>query len=1454
MDTCPDGSDRSFGPRVDPGCRSLDFTLQFEDFFFACLPAALFILLSTWSLITLLQRQARFSLCSKLLASKLAALTVLLAAYLALLVLRVQNQSFTTSASLAADVLYVIATSIALTLSFLDHQRSLRPSTIFSLYLSASVIFGAARTRTLWLMGSRSPVPVAMTVALAFTVTTLLLQSTKKNIISSPQNPSFAPEQLSGIWNRTIFAWIIPTLRAGYARIISLHDLPILDTKLESRYMQEKLNATWAKYNYRSRYSLLRACFRAYLFSFMGPIIPRLCLATITFSQPLLVNTTVNFVGQTDPDPNYGKGLVGAWALVYLGIAVSKSIYWYQNFRFTTRLRGGLIALVYQQSLRVRAFESGEITAVALMSTDVERLVNGMLSFHEVWASLLHIAIAAWLLGLQLSVACLAPILLVTVFVVATSKISVAAKNAQVDWIEKVQERLRVTSTMLRDMKAVKMTGLSGVMFDIIQSLRMGEIKTSRAYRKLLTAMVFLSLTPINLAPVLTFAVYTIIAVFWKHESLLTARAFTSISLITLLTSPVVIFIQALPNVVQCLGMFDRIQEFCNSTARESTKEENTYITDYQTGSDINSLTMKSTGTQSTQIWGREHISLSGQSFSWHKRQSAILKDLNVKLHRGSITAIVGPVGSGKSSFLCSLLGEMISIPSGKDPVRLRLSEPIAYCAQQPWLENGTICQNIIGVSPYDEQWYSAVKAACGLDVDTEKLEKGDQTCVGSDGLNLSGGQKQRVALARAVYSRQNIVLLDDVFSGMDAHTADLVSSRLLGRHGFLRKNHMTVVVATHSHKIIALADSIIVLEGGIITEIGSPANLLASDGYINRLGFKLFSDGEPAEESPQSRGVLHSSEFTQVSKEVRKETRKAPADLRRKNGDIAVYKYYLTSAGYGAVGLYIGFVTLWEFCTNFSSIILKWWSEANSEEPNRDAGMWMGLYAMLGVLGTLGVFVAAWVAFVFVISNTAARLHLDLLQSTLKSSFQFLTTMDHGELLNRFSQDMELIDMELPIVMVNYTSTAVSCIISLIILAIFSKYLGVAVPFLAIAVYFLQRFYLQTSRQVRLLSIEARAPLYSHFTESVAGAMTIRAFGWESQFEERCYHHIDVSQKPAYLQSCIQHWLGFVLDVMVAVLAIALVGTVLTWHDKFSAGSAGVSLIMVMGFNEIIARLIQNWTKLESSVGAVTRVMRFIGESDSEDIQSRHAIMPLEWPQTGAVDFLNVVASYGSPATPVLRNISLSVRPGEHIAICGRTGSGKTSLALSLLQMTDIQEGQIVVDGIDASTVTREDLRARLNVVPQDPFLMPGTIRFNIDPFRGASDHQITQTLVRVGVWDMIRDQGGLDKEIDIAAWSAGQKQLLCLSRAMVRKCRILILDEMASSVDSETESKIQEIIDTEFKDCTVLAVMHRLKHVMRYDSVALLNDGVLLEYDQPASLINRPTRFAELYKSNIG
>ncbi|KAL0775841.1 hypothetical protein CaCOL14_007128 [Colletotrichum acutatum] len=412
----------------------------------------------------------------------------------------------------------------------------------------------------------------------------------------------------------------------------------------------------------------------------------------------------------------------------------------------------------------------GEITAVTLMGADVERIFGAMSMFHSVWASLLDIAMASWLLGRQLSLACLAPILLVLVFIAATSRISLATKLAQMRWIEKIQKRLRVTTVILGDIKAVKILGLGQVMTNVLQKLRVDEVETSKSFRKLLvttlllckcpnsrkdTALLInidhglqLALTPINLAPIVTFAVYVIVSIFWKHATLLPAQAFTSIALIALLTTPVVEFIQLLPMVVQSMGCFSRIHDFCNYTHESGLSDEPTRDPLSPEHSQEPAFGLESLArTDSTPLTQKHIVSWENQDFIWGKGQT-VLHGITIDVPRAILTVVVGPVGSGKSSFLSAVLGELKSRSSPEITKHVDDSGrcAVAYCSQSPWLENGSLRQNILGVFVFEQKWYDSVVSACGLETDLKVLEKGDLTVIGSNGVNLSGGQKQRVA------------------------------------------------------------------------------------------------------------------------------------------------------------------------------------------------------------------------------------------------------------------------------------------------------------------------------------------------------------------------------------------------------------------------------------------------------------------------------------------------------------------------------------------------------------------------------------------------------------------------------------------------------------------------------------------------------------------------------------
>lgn len=454
--------------------------------------------------------------------------------------------------------------------------------------------------------------------------------------------------------------------------------------------------------------------------------------------------------------------------------------------RFIARFRGSLIGIIYQQTLQARPADLGEITAISLVGADVERIAMAMSFVHEIWGCILDLSVAIWLLERQLSVACVAPALVVIIIIAMTGPLGPMMKTAQLQWIQKVQERLRVTTAMLENMKTVKMLGLSDVMSSIIDKARNNEIASSTAFRKTLVLQLIASNAPINIAPVVTFAVYVIIAIFWKNESLLAAQGFTAITLINLLTTPTLLFIQAFPTLIRSIACFDRIQEYC------------TY-TDMSAHGDLETPDGSSRDLSKSEK--RFPVSVTAQSIAWASSKPGVLYDIDVDITEGTLTVITGPVGSGKSTLLNSMLGETVVVLPTLSSADQQ-ANPSAYCAQEPWLGTGTIRSNIIGVSPYEPQWYSTVKNACGLDPDVQEMRKGDQSPVASRGTNLSGGQRQRLALARAVYSRRPIVIMDDVFSDMDAHTSEFVFRQLLGKRGLLRRSGMTVILATHNGRL----------------------------------------------------------------------------------------------------------------------------------------------------------------------------------------------------------------------------------------------------------------------------------------------------------------------------------------------------------------------------------------------------------------------------------------------------------------------------------------------------------------------------------------------------------------------------------------------------------------------------------------------------------------------------
>lgn len=462
----------------------------------------------------------------------------------------------------------------------------------------------------------------------------------------------------------------------------------------------------------------------------------------------------------------------------------------------------------------------------------------------------------------------------------------------------------------------------------------------------------------------------------------------------------------------------------------------------------------------------------------------------------------------------------------------------------------------------------------------------------------------------------------------------------------------------------------------------------------------------------------------------------------------------------------------------------------------------------------------------------------------------------------------MTLIDNDLPYSVIDFILSLSTGIMSAVLMCISARYFAATMPPVFLFMWMLQKFYLRTSRQMRLLDLEAKSPLFSQFLESLSGLVTIRAFGWSSRFEEQNLELLDASQKPFYLLFCIQRWLGLALDLAVTFLGVILMVMIVKLRSEVGGGYVGLAILNVITFSQSLSQIIRNWTLLETSIGAIARVREFVNTTENENRPEE--VLPLpddgnnvsgspSWPPRGAIEFHNVSASYNNNNTGnngnkklIIRNLSITIRAGEKIGICGRSGSGKSSLLATLFRMLEIEpESTITIDGVDITRIPRQDLRAALNAIPQEPFLTRGSVRTNADPLGVHSSAQITSALQSVELWDLVHEKGGLDAPLDANFFSHGQRQLFSLARALLRGSKVIVLDEVTSNVDVVSDALMQRVIRDKFAACTILAVAHRLDTIMDFDRVALMHDGELVELDSPAALMARDSAFKELYES---
>ncbi|XP_021410687.2 ATP-binding cassette sub-family C member 3, partial [Lonchura striata] len=1319
--------------------------------------------------------------------------------------------------------------------------------------------------------------------------------------VNTDANP--CPELNSGFLSRLTFWWFTSMAIHGYKRPLEDKDLWSLNEDDTSKTIVQQLSKEWDRekveckqkedvsYMKKSNHvqnhvggspeeaevlirdkkhnrkpSFLRALLRTFGPYFLIGSFFKLIQDLLSFVNPQLLSVLIGFIKNKDAPAWWGFLIA---ALMFI-CAVLQTLILHQHFQYCfvtgMRLRTGITGVIYRKSLAItnsakRSSTVGEI--VNLMSVDAQRFMDLMTFLNMLWSAPLQIFLALYFLWQTLGASVLAGVAVMVLLIPFNSAIAIKTRAFQVEQMRYKDSRIKLMNEILGGIKVLKLYAWEPSFSEKVLEIRKNELRVLKKSAYLNSLSTFAWISAPFLVALTTFAVYVSV----DEKNILDAeKAFVSLSLFNILKFPLNMLPQVISNIAQTSVSLKRIQQFLSHDELNPNCVETKVIAPGNA------------------------ISVRNATFSWGKELKPTLKDINMLIPSGSLVAIVGHVGCGKSSLVSALLGEMEKLEG-----EVAVKGSVAYVPQQAWIQNATLKDNILfGQAPNEEKYQDALEA-CALKTDLEVLPGGDQTEIGEKGINLSGGQRQRVSLARAVYSSSDIFLLDDPLSAVDSHVAKHIFDKVIGPDGVLKGK--TRILVTHGISFLPQVDHIIVLVDGKISEMGSYQELLKQNKAFAEFLRNYALDEDIEEDEPtmlEEEEVLLAEDTLSihtdladnepVTNEVRKQflrqlsvvsseggecpnkmstkrrvCEKKPAEppLPRKIANEKLIQAETTETGtvkltvfwqyMKAVSPVISLVICFLYCCqNAAAIGANVWLSDWTNEPvvngtQHNTAMRIGVYAALGLLQGLIVLICSFTLALGGI-NAARTLHAALLENKFHTPQSFYDTTPTGRVINRFSKDIYVIDEVIPPTILMFLGTFFTSLSTMIVIIASTPLFAVVIIPLAILYFFVQRFYVATSRQLKRLESVSRSPIYSHFSETVSGASVIRAYRRVKAFVDISDSKVDENQKSYYPGIVSNRWLGirveFVGNCIVLFAALfAVIG-----RNSLNAGLVGLSVSYALQVTLSLNWMVRMTSDLETNIVAVERIKEY-SETETEApwiIEGKRP--PENWPSKGDLEFVNYSVRYRKGLDLVLKDLNLQVHGGEKIGIVGRTGAGKSSMTLCLFRILEAVKGEIKIDGVKISEIGLHDLRSRLTIIPQDPVLFSGTLRMNLDPFNKYSDEEIWKALELSHLKRFVSSQPSmLDYECSEGGenLSVGQRQLVCLARALLRKTRILILDEATAAIDLETDDLIQMTIRTQFVDCTVLTIAHRLNTIMDYTRVLVLDNGTIAEFDTPANLI---------------
>uniref|UniRef100_A0A665WVS5 ATP-binding cassette, sub-family C (CFTR/MRP), member 3 n=1 Tax=Echeneis naucrates TaxID=173247 RepID=A0A665WVS5_ECHNA len=1283
------------------------------------------------------------------------------------------------------------------------------------------------------------------------------------NVITDP-NP--CPETTAGFLSTITFWWFTSMAIKGYKVSLEAKDLWSLNERDSSKVMVPNLLREWDKelciFSHFTaalclhpkktwgesspeevevllsnqtaaprKPSFLRALVKAFGPYFLIGSGFKLLQDIITFVNPQLLRMLISFIKQKGVPDWWGYSL--SFLMFFTAFLQTLILHRHFQYCFVTgmNVRTAIIGALYRKALVItnaakRSSTVGEI--VNLMSVDAQRFMDLTTFLNMLWSAPLQIMLALYFLWQNLGPSVLAGVAVMIMLIPFNAVIAMKTRAYQVEQMQYKDARIKLMNEILNGIKVLKLYAWENSFKEKVLAIRQKELNVLRkaAYLGALSTMAWTS-APFLVA-LTTFAVYVTID---ENNVLDAEKAFVSLSLFNILRFPLNMLPQVISSIVQ-VGTCSKSSTACVC---------------------YNGVTE-----------GHVAFSISCVMMSWIQIQWTGRTQHQVEGIPGSLLAVVGHVGCGKSSLISALLGETEKL---EGEVSIRGS--VAYVPQQAWIQNATLRDNILFGKPYNEQKYRCVLEACALTPDLEVLPGGDMTEIGEKGINLSGGQRQRVSLARALYSDAEVYLLDDPLSAVDAHVSKHIFDNLIGPEGILKGK--TRVLVTHGISFLPQVDNIMVMVEGRVSEMGSYQELLNQNGsfaeFLRNYALEDIVEedeviGEAMSLFPLPQHKTLRKHGCSQKKYSEPQEKKKPQEIEKliqtetaETGRVKtkVYLEYVKAVG-PLLSVLICFLYGCQSATAIGANIWlsQWTNDASRNETKENVNMRVGVYAALGIAQGILVMISS---FTLAMGNIGAarKLHYSLLTNKLHTPQSFFDTTPIGRVINRFSKDIYVIDEALPATVLMFLGTFFVSLSTLIVIVSSTPIFAVVVFPLALIYIFVQRFYVATSRQLKRLESVSRSPIYSHFSETITGSSVIRAYGRNSAFVLMSDMKVDENQKSYYPGIVSNRWLGVRIEFIGNCIVLFAALFAVIGKENLNPGLVGLSVSYALQVTMSLNWMVRMTSDLESNIVAVERVKEYSETKTEAPWEVEDKKPPPEWPMEGNVQFQDYSVRYREGLDLVLKKLNLSVQGGEKIGIVGRTGAGKSSMTLCLFRLLEAAAGEITIDRVKIAEIGLHDLRSKLTIIPQEPVLFSGTLRMNLDPFDQCSDEDVWKALEHCHLHKFVSNQPAkLDLECAEGGenLSVGQRQLVCLARALLRKTKILVLDEATAAIDLETDNLIQSTIRTQFEECTVFTIAHRLNTVMDYTRILVLDKGQVAEFDTPTNLISQRGIFYSMAK----